>query len=137
MLSCSVTVKMGASYFLPSSRHRHDRIEIFDYTSLLVDGRLLKPVQAPACLDELIDWTISANLMMRDMPDMIQVEFRPYIKTLNSCDEPEHALSSVSQFNSEVLQCNELVISFGFCINVMGLDVMVSLLLHLCNSLGK
>ncbi|KAI2500009.1 hypothetical protein MHU86_14464 [Fragilaria crotonensis] len=85
---------MGAGFFLPSTR-RHDRIEIFDYTSLIIDGRLLKSVQAPACLEELVDWTKAANLMIRDMPDMIQIRFRPYIKTSYHNDEPDSDLSSV------------------------------------------
>lgn len=89
-------VKMGAGFFFPSNR-RHDRIEIFDYTSLLIDGRLLKSAQAPACLEELVDWTKSANLMIRDMPDMIQLKFRPYIKTSYRSDEPGKELSSVSE----------------------------------------
>jgi hypothetical protein len=94
---------MGASFFFPSTR-RHDRIEIFDYTSLLIDGRLLKSVQAPACLEELVDWTKSANLMIRDMPDMIQLNFRPYIKTSYRNNEPGSDLSSVSQISMQHLE---------------------------------
>ena len=116
---------MGASFFLASSRRR-DRIEIFDYTSLLADGRLLKSVQAPACLDELIDWTISANLMMRDMPDMIQIQFQSYIKTSNNLDESRNDLSSVSQY-SGVLQSNDLVGSLVLRIKTLTFDAMVSL----------
>lgn len=96
LLSLIDKENMGAGFFLPSTR-RHDRIEIFDYTSLLIDGRLLKSVQAPACLEELVDWTKAANLMIRDMPDMIQIRFRPYIKTSYHNDEPGSDLSSVSQ----------------------------------------
>ena len=80
---------MGARLFRAGAA-RGDRIEIIDYTTLLADGWLPKPVQAPACLDELVDWTSSANtiIMTQDvMQDTLEIEFRPHIKTSSIRDE--------------------------------------------------
>ena len=86
---------MGARLFRGGD-HRSDRIEIFDYTGLLCDSGLLKSFQTPSCLDELVDWTISANAIMRDMQDIVQMQFRPLVKATSVSDEHRN-LQSVSQ----------------------------------------
>ena len=86
---------MGARLFR-AGNHRRDQIEVFDYTSTLNDGGLLKSVQAPSCLDELIDWTISANSIMRDMQDTVQMQFLPFVKASSVRDEHRN-LPSINQ----------------------------------------
>jgi hypothetical protein len=86
---------MGARLFRGGD-HRSGRIEIFDYTGSLCGSGLLKSYQTPSCLDELLDWTISANTIMRDMQDTIQMQFRPLVKASSVSDEHRN-LPSVNQ----------------------------------------
>ncbi len=86
---------MGARLFR-ADNHRRDRIEVFDYTSTLSDSGLLKSVQAPSCLDELIDWTMSANSIMRDMQDTVQMQFLPVVRASRVNDEHRN-LSCINQ----------------------------------------
>lgn len=86
---------MGA-YMFRDGQHRGDRIEIVDFTSLLLEGRLPKSVQAPTCLDELVDWTIAANTMIKDLEGVGEIEFRPYI-TIDRIKEACRGRSSVNQ----------------------------------------
>jgi hypothetical protein len=86
---------MGA-YMFRDGQHRGDRIEIVDFTSLLLEGRLPKSVQAPTCLDELVDWTLAANTMIKDVEDVGKVRFRPYIN-IERIKEACRGRSSVNQ----------------------------------------
>jgi len=88
---------MGALWFHEGHNpNRGDRIEIVDYTTLLLEGRLPKSIQAPTCLDELVDWVLSANVLIKDMKDVVEIEFQPYI-TIESIKEEHRDRRSVNQ----------------------------------------
>lgn len=51
-----------------ASRHQGDAMSLFDIAALIVHDRMpITPMTVPTCLDELIDWTEEASLLVNDL----------------------------------------------------------------------